>query len=119
MRISERFTQHGVRNGAIAMAAVAMSALAGAGISTTAVAAPPPSVGAPGASTRPAGSSLQIPNGGSNNQAQCAITSTGTPVGGVKHVWLIILENKSYDETFTGLNQNSYLWQTLPQQGRS
>jgi hypothetical protein len=32
-------------------------------------------------------------------------------------VWLIILENKSYDETFTGLNQNSYLWQTLPQQG--
>jgi hypothetical protein len=38
-------------------------------------------------------------------------------VGGVKHVWLIILENKSYDETFTGLNQNSYLWQTLPQQG--
>ena len=45
------------------------------------------------------------------------ITSTGTPVGGIKHVWLIILENKSYDETFTGLNQNSYLWQTLPQQG--
>ncbi len=117
MRISERFRQHGVRNGAIAMAAVAMSALAGAGISTTAVAAPPPSVGAPGASTCPAGSSLQIPNGGSNNQAQCVITSTGTPVGGVKHVWLIILENKSYDETFTGLNQNSYLWQTLPQQG--
>ena len=32
-------------------------------------------------------------------------------------MWLIILENKSYDETFTGLNQNSYLWQTLPQQG--
>ena len=45
------------------------------------------------------------------------ITATGTPVGAVKHVWLIILENKSYDETFTGLNQNSYLWQTLPQQG--
>ena len=68
----------------------------------------------------PAGSSLQVPSGGthnSNNQAQCVITSTGTPVGGVKHVWLIILENKSYDETFTGLNQNSYLWQTLPQQG--
>ena len=45
------------------------------------------------------------------------ITSTGTAVGAVKHVWLIILENKSYDENFTGLNQNSYLWQTLPQQG--
>ena len=39
------------------------------------------------------------------------------PGRAIKHVWLIILENKSYDETFTGLNQNSYLWQTLPQQG--
>jgi hypothetical protein len=45
------------------------------------------------------------------------ISSTGTPVGGIKHVWLIIEENKSYDSTFTGLNQNSYLWQTLPEQG--
>jgi hypothetical protein len=35
----------------------------------------------------------------------------------VKHVWLIILENKSYDATFTGLNDNTYLWQTLPEQG--
>jgi hypothetical protein len=67
--------------------------------------------------TCPAGASLQIPAGGTNAQAQCVISSTGTPVGGIKHVWLIILENKSYDETFTGLNQNSYLWQTLPQQG--
>ena len=32
-------------------------------------------------------------------------------------MWLIILENKSYDATFTGLNQNTYLWKTLPQQG--
>ena len=60
---------------------------------------------------------MKQPTGGTSPQAQCVITSTGTPVGGVKHVWLIILENKSYDETFTGLNQNSYLWQTLPQQG--
>ncbi len=65
----------------------------------------------------PAGSSLQAPKGGSPFQEQCVITSTGTPVGGIKHVWLIILENKSYDETFSGLNQNSYLWQTLPEQG--
>jgi hypothetical protein len=36
---------------------------------------------------------------------------------GVKHVWLIILENKSYDATFTGLNDNTYLWKTLPEQG--
>ncbi|HLM86906.1 MAG TPA: alkaline phosphatase family protein [Solirubrobacteraceae bacterium] len=37
--------------------------------------------------------------------------------GKIKHVWLIILENKSYDATFTGLNKNTYLWQTLPTQG--
>jgi hypothetical protein len=54
---------------------------------------------------------------GPGSQAQCVISSTGTTVGAIKHVWLIIEENKSYDSTFTGLNQNSYLWQTLPQQG--
>src|ERR1700677_887640 len=41
----------------------------------------------------------------------------GLPAGAIHHVWLIILENKSYDETFTGLNSNSYLWQTLPSEG--
>lgn len=41
----------------------------------------------------------------------------GVADGAIKHVWLIILENKSYDATFTGLNKNSYLWQTLPKQG--
>ncbi|GAA2750102.1 phosphoesterase [Amnibacterium kyonggiense] len=46
-----------------------------------------------------------------------SITSTGLKSGQIKHVWLIILENKSYDATFTGLNQNSYLWKTLPKQG--
>ena len=30
---------------------------------------------------------------------------------------MIILENKSYDASFTGLNHNTYLWQTLPHQG--
>jgi hypothetical protein len=45
------------------------------------------------------------------------ITATGLRPGQVKHVWLIILENKSYDATFTGLNQNSYLWKTLPSEG--
>jgi hypothetical protein len=45
------------------------------------------------------------------------ITSTGLRPGAIKHVWLIILENKSYDATFTGLNQNTYLWKTLPEQG--
>src|SRR5271157_5313099 len=44
-------------------------------------------------------------------------TVGGLTPGAIKHVWLIILENKSYDETFTGLNANSYLWQTLPSEG--
>src|SRR5271168_4452705 len=39
------------------------------------------------------------------------------PLPPIKHVWLIILENKSFDATFTGLNNNAYLWQTLPSQG--
>ena len=30
----------------------------------------------------------------------------------IKHVWTIVLENKSYEAAFTGLNQNSYLWKT-------
>jgi Phosphoesterase family len=41
----------------------------------------------------------------------------GVTTGKIKHVWLIILENKSYDATFTGLNNNTYLWQSLPAQG--
>jgi len=41
----------------------------------------------------------------------------GIRPGKIKHVWLIILENKSFDATFTGLNNNTYLWQTLPAQG--
>ncbi|MCU4185476.1 alkaline phosphatase family protein [Acidiferrimicrobium sp. IK] len=45
------------------------------------------------------------------------ISSTGLKSGAIKHVWLIILENKSYDATFTGLNNNTYLWKALPQQG--
>jgi Phosphoesterase family len=41
----------------------------------------------------------------------------GIQPGKIRHVWLIILENKSYDATFTGLNNNTYLWKTLPAQG--
>jgi hypothetical protein len=41
----------------------------------------------------------------------------GIRPGEIRHVWLIILENKSYDASFTGLNNNTYLWQTLPSQG--
>ena len=43
-------------------------------------------------------------------------SSTYTPPK-IKHVWNIILENKSYEAAFTGLNQNSYLWKTLPTYG--
>jgi hypothetical protein len=99
----------------VAAAFAAMMALTGVSLTTAFVGTT--SAGAVKSTTCPAGASLQIPAGGSSSQAQCVITSTGTPVGAIKHVWLIILENKSYDETFTGLNQNSYLWQTLPQQG--
>jgi len=55
-------------------------------------------------------------DGGSRQDGR-TISSTGLHAGQIKHVWLIILENKSYDATFTGLNQNSYLWKTLPSQG--
>jgi len=41
----------------------------------------------------------------------------GVSPGKIKHVWLIVLENKAYDASFTGLNNNNYLWQTLPSQG--
>jgi Phosphoesterase family len=46
-----------------------------------------------------------------------AKADVGLRPGKIKHVWLIILENKSYDATFTGLNRNTYLWRTLPSQG--
>ncbi|MDG3010640.1 phosphoesterase [Rhodococcus sp. D2-41] len=58
--------------------------------------------------------SVGVPGGSSQG---AVISSTGLKRGQIKHVWLIILENKSYDATFTGLNQNSYLWKTLPAQG--
>ncbi len=116
MRISKKIRRHRVRTGAMLSGALGLLALSGVSVSSALVGTTAPAAAA-GSTTCPAGSSLQLPNGGSNSQAQCVITSTGTPVGAIKHVWLIILENKSYDETFTGLNQNSYLWQTLPQQG--
>lgn len=41
----------------------------------------------------------------------------GVQPGQVKHVWLIILENASFDSAFSGINGNTYLSQTLPSQG--
>ena len=47
-----------------------------------------------------------------------AHTTAATPrLPKIGHVWTIILENKSYEATFTGLNQNDYLWKTLPSYG--
>src|ERR1017187_4744483 len=43
----------------------------------------------------PVGSTLQVARGGSPNDVQCVITSTGTPVGGIKHVWLRSEEHTS------------------------
>src|ERR1700689_4821186 len=64
------------------------------------------------------GAAAATPNASAGvSQTGTTITSTGLSAGQIKHVWLIILENKSYDATFTGLNQNSYLWKTLPSQG--
>ena len=113
MQIS-KLKRRRISTGAMVAAAVGTFALSGVSLSSVFVGTPSSYASS---TTCPEGASLQIPAGGSNASAQCVITSTGTPVGGIKHVWLIILENKSYDETFTGLNQNSYLWQTLPQQG--
>ena len=49
--------------------------------------------------------------------SELAKDGLGIASGKIKHVWLIILENKSYDATFTGLNNNTYLWKTLTGQG--
>jgi Phosphoesterase family len=48
---------------------------------------------------------------------QPANDGLGVAPGKIKHVWMIVLENKSYDASFTGLNDNTYLWKTLPSQG--
>ena len=58
-----------------------------------------------------------VPGVASAAPSSMALSSSGLQKNAIKHVWLIILENKSYDASFTGLNKNSYLWQTLPKQG--
>ncbi len=44
-------------------------------------------------------------------------TTANLPQGSITHVWLIILENKSYNSEFSGVNDDTYLWQTLPSEG--
>ena len=74
-------------------------------------------------SCRVGGSSADRASASASSSAQStrrAVSSSdelGIAPGKIKHVWLIILENKSYDATFTGLNKNTYLWRMLPAQG--
>ena len=49
--------------------------------------------------------------------ASPALSTTTYRPPQIGHVWTIMLENKSYESTFTGLNQNDYLWKTLPSYG--
>ncbi len=44
-------------------------------------------------------------------------TTANLAPGSITHVWLIILENKSYNSEFSGVNDDTYLWQTLPSEG--
>ncbi len=101
----------GSRRRVIVTAAAMTAALAGGLSMTSAVTAAPP-IGPTGQSGQTGAGPL-----GQGGQGGDAIASSGLAPGSIKHVWLIILENKSYDATFTGLNQNSYLWKDLPAQG--
>jgi hypothetical protein len=62
-------------------------------------------------------SSAGTPYWGSPHTAAYSSDGLGVQQGKIKHVWLIVLENKAYDATFTGSNNNTYLWKTLPAQG--
>jgi hypothetical protein len=44
-------------------------------------------------------------------------TTADLAPGSITHVWLIILENKSYNSEFSGVNDDTFLWQTLPSEG--
>jgi phosphoesterase family protein len=65
----------------------------------------------------PAGAAVAAGAAANDSPIRAQHDGLGIRPGKIKHVWLIILENKSYDATFTGLNDNTYLWRTLPSQG--
>lgn len=88
-------------------------ATAGALATTAALAVPFLAAGSAGASGAIASSPVSPSAATSSYRAD----SLGISGKKIKHVWLIIMENKSYDATFTGLNNNTYLWKTLPEQG--
>ena len=71
--------------------------------------------GAAGYAIAPSGKTDTTAGGASHAVDAFVVDGYRTPA--IKHVWMIMLENKSYEATFTGLNQNSYLWKTLTSQG--
>ncbi len=114
----------------------AVAALAVAGLAATAglagVAASPAHANPAAAGTSPVRASgvrettsttgagatnVQLSAAGKPGTAASAGKAGSATMPPIKHVWLIILENKSYQASFTGLNQNSYLWKTLPSYG--
>ncbi len=46
-----------------------------------------------------------------------AVTAAAATPPPARHVWVIQLENKSYDDAFVKNMANQYLWRTLPQAG--
>jgi hypothetical protein len=109
-RLSSQRQSHAIRARALRRRRIVVLAVA---IAAAVIAAAVPIVSASGSSSTVGPPSLASATA-SGKQAQDRL---GVGKGKIKHVWLIILENKSYDATFTGLNKNSYLWQTLPSQG--
>ncbi len=65
----------------------------------------------------PAGATSPGSNLGGLSAALGDSTTADLSPGSITHVWLIILENKSYNSEFSGVNGDTYLWQTLPSQG--
>ena len=63
------------------------------------------------------GASIVSPMATAANTAKSATATTATVLPPIKHIWYIIMENKSFDATFSGLNNNTYLWKTLPSEG--
>ncbi len=57
------------------------------------------------------------PTFGGLSSANGDTTTANLPAGSIDHVWLIILDNKSYNAEFSGVNDDTYLWQTLPSEG--
>ncbi len=74
-------------------------------------------VSAVAASAVVAGPAVATVGQDTSGSARGAHTSSAYHPPKIKHVWTIVLENKSYEASFTGLNKNSYLWQTLPTYG--